>query len=394
MRRTQRWEGTLALIWVLGSAALTLLAITGLFFVSLFSLATGDVISFSTMLALGLALGVTLLVFGLGAWQLIRWLNGQVSSDEQVQVKIPSGVLWTVGTAWFPLVALGIVFSSHGRFTPLVGLLSLPVIFVPVLLSLSLAVHHLKLGSPVRFWGTMAVSLTAGPFFSMVFEGLLALLFLVGIGVWARHHPDVFGPIVDALSALDTGGTQTPEMLDAVTEAVGVLFTQPMLLTSGLLYMAVFVPLIEELFKPLVVWALGPRLSSPAEGFALGAVSGAAFAWYENVLSGSMIGSDWGVIVLVRALTPVVHILASGLVGWGIALLWREGNWMAFAQRFGVAWALHAVWNAVAVLVIPVELGVWPTERAWLLNGVWGVVYLLGVGALYRLNLRWRMNAV
>jgi RsiW-degrading membrane proteinase PrsW (M82 family) len=103
------------------------------------------------------------------------------------------------------------------------------------------------------------------------------------------------------------------------------------------------------LFKPLAVWLFARRIESPAQGFALGLLSGAAFALVESLNASGAGTETWPVIVTVRAGTSMLHIMASGLVGWGIVSAFRERRILRLFVAYFSAVLLHGIWNACAV---------------------------------------------
>ncbi len=53
----------------------------------------------------------------------------------------------------------------------------------------------------------------------------------------------------------------------------------------ALLFFSVFAPLVEETAKSLTAWTIFDHLSSPAQGFAIGALSGTGFGMVESLLA-------------------------------------------------------------------------------------------------------------
>jgi hypothetical protein len=118
-------------------------------------------------------------------------------------------------------------------------------------------------------------------------------------------------------------------------------------------HIAIIAPLAEEIAKPLITLPL-LRNANKQEAFWLGAVAGAGFAALENVVYASAGLTIWAGILAVRALGSALHPLGSGLVAqgwWGVLRREKDSgkNWL---QRFGIAVAVHAVWNGGSLLVI------------------------------------------
>jgi hypothetical protein len=125
--------------------------------------------------------------------------------------------------------------------------------------------------------------------------------------------------------------------------------TKPGVIFTVLLYTALFVPAVEELFKPLGVWLLGNKLDSPAQGFALGALSGASYALIETIgVSGQ--GGEWASLLFTRIGTGLLHITTSALMGAAIVLALRKRRYLRLLGTYVIAIALHGLWNASAML--------------------------------------------
>jgi len=110
----------------------------------------------------------------------------------------------------------------------------------------------------------------------------------------------------------------------------------------------VIVPLIEELFKPLGVWLFGFQIETPTQGFVLGLLSGAAFALFESLNASADGSMSWGAIVTARAGTSLLHMTASGIVGWGIVSAFKEKRYGRLVGAYFAAVLIHGIWNASA----------------------------------------------
>jgi hypothetical protein len=88
------------------------------------------------------------------------------------------------------------------------------------------------------------------------------------------------------------------------------LLASPLVISAIFLTVGLLMPLMEELLKPLGLWALRKRLLTPAEGFSGGLICGAGFALIESatMIAQNGGGSDWGQMVLLRIGTSLLHM--------------------------------------------------------------------------------------
>jgi hypothetical protein len=139
--------------------------------------------------------------------------------------------------------------------------------------------------------------------------------------------------------------------------------------------------MIEEAVKPLALWFLGKDLRSPAEGFALGALCGAGFALVEGVLAASGAIEMLGIGLAARFTSTLMHITASGLVGWGIASIRLEKRYWRGLGAYLLACTLHGLWNGSVITVVygSLRVSLSPTGNVDVISGVTVVV---GLGLL------------
>ena len=112
---------------------------------------------------------------------------------------------------------------------------------------------------------------------------------------------------------------------------------------------------MEELLKPLAVYFLLGRKLLPWEGFVLGATAGAGYALFENLTIGAT-AEAWTFVIISRIGTAAVHVLTTGLVGWGLASARSERKYARLAGSFLSAVVLHGVWNGLNILTALAEL--------------------------------------
>jgi RsiW-degrading membrane proteinase PrsW (M82 family) len=184
------------------------------------------------------------------------------------------------------------------------------------------------------------------PFILFIVEILLLFLILVPVGAYAVSQPQVVAEM-DRLTTqfyLMGPGADPEAMLDLVAP----FMLKPGVIGIALLYTAVLVPLLEEAIKPLGVWLFGNRLNSPSQGFALGALSGAAYALIET-LGVSPQTTDWSTLLLSRVGTGLLHVTTSAIMGGAIAFAIRERRYLRLLGAYLLAASLHGLWNASAV---------------------------------------------
>lgn len=223
--------------------------------------------------------------------------------------------------------------------------LTLPAIVLPLALALVFGVHTLPLGARWQTWSVLGLSMTVVPFLLIALEAFVAIFLLIILIAYVASQPELAVEVQGLAEQLRILGPD-PE---AVFELLAPIVVQPGVVLVALLYMAVFVPVVEEIFKPLGVWLLAGKLNSIAQGFALGALSGAGFALIETV-GASAQASEWAELLFARIGTALLHITTSALMGAAIVAAWRERRYLRLLGTYFLATLLHGVWNAFAVL--------------------------------------------
>ena len=293
---------------------------------------------------LAFALGLCALVFIPAAYYSLQQALGKPIRS----VNIRQARAWqivTFGIAW-----IGCSFLSnflYGEFS--LGWLAaapffLAAIGLPVAALVWIGLGGLPLGSRNRFWSSLALSTSIAPLVAALLEFGLGLgLFILVVMVL------VFRP--DWLSSLQQLANQLSNItdFDKGTQLIAPILMNPVAITIMFLVMSVFIPLIEEAVKPLVVWGCGRRLHNATEGFALGVLCGAGFALVEGLMAASSPSQGWGTLLVARAGGSLMHITASGLMGWAIASAW-QGKRLRLLWTYLVSVSIHGLWNVAAVL--------------------------------------------
>lgn len=358
------WASLLTLIVLgLGIPVLWLIAF-GMGVSSLINLFTGESSPAAEMIGAAsfFFLGLTLCA---SAWFVLQKVLKREQADQFLHIPFA----WWQAAVVIGLVVFGLGIGSVIAVTEIawLGWLTLPmltilVIVAPIWLVFGMGSNGLETGPRWRFFAVFGLGLTAGPLLIILLELIILILALLGVGVYlAVSQPSAADELMQLAQTLSTM-TNEEDILNLLAPYI----TNPALIASALGFIALIVPLIEELLKPLGVWLFAKRIESPAQGFILGLLSGAAFALFES-LNASADGSvGWAAIAGARAGTSVLHITASGLVGWGIVSAFKEKRIGRLAASYIAAVLIHGVWNAAAAGTGIAALGETVGRPEWL----------------------------
>ena len=249
---------------------------------------------------------------------------------------------------------------------------------LPVLLLVYIALRGLPLGSSQRTWGTFGsgAMLAAAVTFTVEGLALIALILLWALSVSLQPE------IVSELTSLAEQLQNAPPSPEAITGILAPYMTSPGVLLAVFAFVAVIVPLIEELIKPIGVWLLAGRNLTPVAGFVAGTLCGAGYALVESLLLSSS-AETWAVLVTVRIGTAMIHILSTGLMGWVLALTWREGRYIRLGVTYLSVVLLHAMWNSLTLLTVISSLSAsYPDLLEYGILSQLGVLAPFGIGTL------------
>jgi len=204
-----------------------------------------------------------------------------------------------------------------------------------------LAIRKLDLGSLQLRWGAFAAGLTAGPIVAVLLEFAAGLLLVIAAIFYITLNPQLF-EILQNLQGLENN----PE---ASVSVLYRLLKDPVILGLVLANFSLFVPLIEELAKPIAVWILMWRTKlTPAQGFGLGMLSGAGFALFENLFSAVV--TDWTSTTLVRIGATAFHLATAGLMGWALVSAKNEKRYLRLIGVYIFNISLHGLWNGTVMV--------------------------------------------
>jgi hypothetical protein len=277
----------------------------------------------------------------------IRKLKGR----EIRVVTIPPIKLWQVAVlliAWAFVIIIGVVLSSLFKWGWIIATpLYLLGITTPIAGLAWIAIGGLPTGCIRRLWASFGIGMIGSTSLAMLVEYALVAIAALAGGIMAVANPE----LRTILEQIKDQVTNSGDVQSLIT-TLSPYLTNPLVLVLALLFTAVVAPILEETLKPIALWFLGKRLSSPAEGFALGALCGAGFALLEGTLAASGMAEMLGIGVTVRMASSLMHITASGIMGWGIASAVCEKLYGRLAGAFILSTSIHGLWNGSVVLAV------------------------------------------
>ncbi|MEW6650213.1 MAG: PrsW family glutamic-type intramembrane protease [Chloroflexota bacterium] len=266
---------------------------------------------------------------------------------------------------------------------------------VPVWWLLELARRRIDPLPDSRVWGIPALSLIITIPFTLLASIFGLVLFFIGVAVHLMNRPELMAQLQPLMENLSRAQAD-PALIEQMTN---ILFGDPVIIALVISLVAGFVPLLEELLKPLALWLFASDRLTPAQGFLGGVLCGAAFGFWENInaLNNAGEGAGGGTVILVaRVGSVLLHMTATGMLGWGMASFWQQPRyWLRLAGSYLLAVGLHAGWNLFAILsAVPalphIPLRLLPVESGAENNLAWLALALL---ALFNLFLLLFMNA-
>lgn len=341
---------------LLGAGLLLVFGLVALFSEVLDLASTASIFGMAWVSGLLAALALPSLVYS------FRRMQGQ-----DIQPPQPARMRWAslLLMVWPLALALGNQISAQGSLAwLLLPPLHLLAVGLPIWWLVELARQRLPAGSRQREWGVLNFSLLVTTPVVILVEIALFGALLIFFGIWLSGRPDLVTQL-EILGQRIISSQPNPETILQLTRPY---LQNPLVIFSILALLAGLVPLIEELLKPLALWALAGRRLTPAEGFAAGAICGGAFALLESLLSlSNPIQDGWAMLAVGRAGTGLLHIATTALVGWAMASAWQTGSYLRLGLAYLLAAGLHGLWNALSVLsAVGVLLENPPENLRWL----------------------------
>jgi len=250
------------------------------------------------------------------------------------------------------IIATGLVLLI-GNFTQtnqsinwfILPLLTIPAGAIPVWLLFRLGAKDIPGHSRWRNWGTFGLSISLTPFLLLILEIIVIVFVFFIVVIFIVVNPELANELETLASQFRFIDPTSSK--DAISLFAPYL-TRPGVIVPVLALFSVIFPMMEEAFKPLGVWLLAGKLTTRAQGFAMGALCGAGFALVET-LSVSAQTDDWASLLFARIGTSAMHITTSALIGGGIISAFREKRYLRLFTTYLLAVLLHGIWNFLAL---------------------------------------------
>ncbi len=202
--------------------------------------------------------------------------------------------------------------------------------------------------SPQRNWGLLSAGMMGGTLLSMIAEVIGVIILISGFILLVFFIPSLQNEVTRLANQISSIGND----IDALMRILTPYLSRPAVVITLVFSASVAVPLMEEALKPIGLWFLARKSLTPSEGFVGGVISGAGFAIFESLFNTAQLADDtWLLVSSMRFGTTLMHMLASGLVGWGLASAWTHRKYLHLAGAYLAAVILHGVWNGLAILL-------------------------------------------
>jgi len=346
--RSTNWRSILLVIFGIGGTVLTISSAIGIlvfiainkdFMVQMNTPVLASILTASTLIAIGLLLlPVT--------WLSVKRLRGWDFESFSLSTLRPWAWIVIPGL-WVLVMVLASLFHNAANALWYIPVLHFLSIALPIYFVLRIAISHIPLGSSQRAWTVFSSGMTLSPVLAVVAEIFMLILGILVITLFLGFNPDIMAEVEYLINQIEQASD-----LDSVAYLLEPILKNPLTLLAALTFLSFLVPIIEESAKSLGIWLVSDLLTSPAQGFALGVLSGAGFALAESLSASLTVDENWAVTLFMRAISGSMHMLATGLVGWGIAYARLEKHYLRMISMVLLAMLLHASWNAGAVFAV------------------------------------------
>lgn len=211
-----------------------------------------------------------------------------------------------------------------------------------------LALRGLQPGSTQRSWGAFGSGLIASPILAFILEAIGLIVLILFLALYIQINPALTG----IMTTLENTTSANPEVL---IKALAPLFNDSLVLLTAFLSLSFVVPVIEELLKPFAVYLLLRRDLSEAQGFALGALSGAGYALAENLALNTQPESLF-LVAAGRFGASAMHIFTAALSGYALVRSKKQKRIWPFLGILALNIFIHGLWNGMVLLITAASL--------------------------------------
>lgn len=286
----------------------------------------------------------------------------KASADESARVSFSNAqiavLVLIAGAALLIGYLIGQIKTIDWIFLPI---LTIPAIVFPLGVLLAFGTRKLPFGTRWQTWSVLGLSMTLAPLLLFMLEIFVVIVVFAIIVGYVLTQPELTQQLQGISEQIMVLGPQS----EASLKLLSPFLTKPSVIALALIYVAVIIPAIEEIFKPIGVWLFASKLDSPAQGFTLGALSGAGYALIETIgVSGQT--AEWASLLFSRIGTGLLHITTSALMGAAIVLAWRKRRYLRLLGTYLLAILLHGLWNALAIFFTFSTLAEFLDQAGWL----------------------------
>ncbi len=249
--------------------------------------------------------------------------------------------------AWIGVLILATALFNNRMAEWIIPALQALGVLLPIYVLVRVAAAGIELGTRQHAWGAFASGMTLSPLLSAMIEIVIIALSVIGLGLYLALNPGTFSTLESLVRQLERASS-----LEQMLTLLGPFLRNPLTLFSALFYFSALTPFIEEPVKSIGVWLGFDHLRSPAQGFALGALCGAGFALVESMFATFSPDKTWGIAFLTRSASGLMHIAASGLIGWGIARARQSRRYLPLIGTYALGMMIHGVWNGAAISIV------------------------------------------
>ena len=231
--------------------------------------------------------------------------------------------------AWVQITELLIFYISLG---------------LPIIIILWIGLGGIPMGSKRRVWSIFGLGLVLGPLLILISE-ITIIIFTTFVGVFYFTKTSRLDHELMEFFNQMVGNNS----VEGIQELLIPYLTNPWVIVTILVFVSLIVPIVEEFLKPAGTWLAIKKNMEPRDGFVMGILSGAGYALFETLSAAGGMGDGWGMVLLGRAGTDLLHIFNTGLMGWAMISDWKLNGWLKLIGVYILTIFIHGLWNGFAL---------------------------------------------